>query len=401
MAIVGLIYAIYGMVHLYLFQKVKTDMSYSNVIHEAQYIVNYSFFVLNIFIYVFTFGKRDTDKLKKSVLIALGIYIISIYLSIITGTSSPTYIEGMGYKGWFESGNSLSSIFTLGLFIILPRVSKKKKYIILILLGAIGIFLCTLIGTRVGLFGFVLALGVYATAEIVTAVINKRKLNKFLLAGIIIGIAIVIATVAIIGSTTLARRKHLKDIEGDIVDKGAEAHISGSLLKIKDRIDNNDIKENELSKPAQQSILDLYNYANEHNVINNDMRRQQTLYNIFLVKNQANPILLLFGNGYMANYRELVLEVEMLSLITNFGLIGFILYVGPLLVIFAYAVIFGIKNWKNIDVEYLMLLGGIFLSFALSTLSGYTFFNSSSMMFVVVLATLIINKINETRGHTS
>ncbi len=397
----GLIYAIYGMVHLYLFQKVKTDMSYSNVIHEAQYIVNYSFFVLNIFIYVFTFGKRDTDKLKKSVLIALGIYIISIYLSIITGTSSPTYIEGMGYKGWFESGNSLSSIFTLGLFIILPRVSKKKKYIILILLGAIGIFLCTLIGTRVGLFGFVLALGVYATAEIITAVINKRKLNKFLLAGIIIGIAIVIATVAIIGSTTLARRKHLKDIEGDIVDKGAEAHISGSLLKIKDRIDNNDIKENELSKPAQQSILDLYNYANEHNVINNDMRRQQTLYNIFLVKNQANPILLLFGNGYMANYRELVLEVEMLSLITNFGLIGFILYVGPLLVIFAYAVIFGIKNWKNIDVEYLMLLGGIFLSFALSTLSGYTFFNSSSMMFVVVLATLIINKINETRGHTS
>ena len=53
------------------------------------------------------------------------------------------------------------------------------------------------------------------------------------------------------------------------------------------------------------------------------------------------------------------------------------------------------KNRKKIDTEYLMLLGGIFLSFALSTLSGYTFFNSSSMMMAVVLGTLILKKIFE------
>ena len=163
---------------------------------------------------------------------------------------------------------------------------------------------------------------------------------------------------------------------------------------IKEKIERNDINEKELSLPAQQSILDLYNYANENNVVNNDMRRQQLLYNIFLVKHQANPILMLFGNGYMTNYRELVLEVELFALITNFGLFGFALYIGPLLGIFIYAILFFIKNRKKINTEYLMLLGGIFLSFALSTLSGYTFFNSSSMMIVVVLATLIVNKIN-------
>ena len=303
-------------------------------------------------------------------------------------------MKDYGYKGWFESGNSLSSIFTLGLFIILPMLKIKNKWKIIVpLLALIGIFLCTLIGTRVGLFGFILVLGAYAFAEIVISIMQKKKLNKFFLGGIIAGVIGIICFVVVIGSNTIARRKHLKDIEGDIVDNGVESNISGSLLKIKNRIENNEITETELSIPAQQSILDLYNYAKEHKVTNNDMRRQQTLYNIFLVKNQANPALILFGNGYMVNYRELVLEVEMLALLTNFGLLGFTIYVGPLLTIFVYAIIFGLKNRKKIDSEYLMLLGGILLSFALSTLSGYTFFNSSSMMIVVTLGALIVNKI--------
>ena len=369
-------------------------MSYSNVVHETQYIVNYSFFVLNLFIYTYIFRDKNPDKLKKSILVSLGIYIVSIYIAILTGTSSSTYIEGIGHRGWFESGNSLSSILILGLFILIPMISKTKKNLIFMLVVAIGIFLCLFIGTRTGLFGFVLVLGVYAADEIITAIIKKQKLNKFLLTVIIISIIIVSVTVAIIGSDTLVRRKHLKEIEGNIIDKGKEAHISGSLLMIKEKIERNDINEKELSLPAQQSILDLYNYANENNVVNNDMRRQQLLYNIFLVKHQANPILMLFGNGYMTNYRELVLEVELFALITNFGLFGFALYIGPLLGIFIYAILFFIKNRKKINTEYLMLLGGIFLSFALSTLSGYTFFNSSSMMIVVVLATLIVNKIN-------
>lgn len=389
----GIIYAVYGIIHLFLFQKVKTDMSYSNVIHEAQYIVNYSFFVLNLFIYTYVFKEKDTEKLKKSVLIALSIYIISVYLAIITRTSSSTYIEGMGYKGWFESGNSLSSILTLGLFIVIPMINKVKKYIILPLLAAIGAFMCLLIGTRVGLFGFILVLGVYAAAEIITSIMQKKKLNKFVLCCIIIGVIGTICVVLVLGSNTLARRKHLQDIEGDIIDNGEQSHISGSLLKIKNLIDDGAMPEYELSEPAQKSILDLYNYANEHSVINNDMRRQQTLYNIFLVKNQANPLLMLFGNGYMANYRELVLEVEILALLTNFGLLGFALYVGPIFAIFVYALVFGLKNRKKIDTEYLMLLGGIFLSFALSTLSGYTFFNSSSMMMIVVLGALMFRKV--------
>ena len=146
---IGIVYAIYCCIHLFLFKSLKTNFSYSNIYHEAQYLVNYTFMVLNLFIYTYVFRNNDTTKLKKSVMIMLTIYIISIYISILTGTSSTTYIEKIGFKGWFESGNSLSAILTLGLFITIPVIAKENKKYYLILLMLIGLFMVFLIGTRV------------------------------------------------------------------------------------------------------------------------------------------------------------------------------------------------------------------------------------------------------------
>lgn len=124
--LISIIYVTYGAIHLYLFQTLKTSLSYSTVTHEFQYILNYTFMILNLILYLWIF-KSDTYKLKKSLVLACVIYIVSIYISILTGTSSSTYIEGIGYKGWFESGNSISAIFILSLFIIIT-FAKEKKY---------------------------------------------------------------------------------------------------------------------------------------------------------------------------------------------------------------------------------------------------------------------------------
>ena len=57
-------------------------------------------------LYLFYVLIKDKSKLKKAVYLSLIIYVISIYFSILTNTSSSTYLEGIGYKGYFESGNS-------------------------------------------------------------------------------------------------------------------------------------------------------------------------------------------------------------------------------------------------------------------------------------------------------
>lgn len=393
--IVASIYSIYAIVHLIIFNVLKTGSSYSGIIHELQYLVNYSFMILNLFIYLYTFKKHNTKKLQMSVLVTITVYIVSIFIAIITKTSSSTYIEKMGYKGWFESGNSISAILILSMFILLNLIKEKKyRYFVISVIVLVGIYLTTLIGTRVGLFGFILTLFLYAAVEIFVAILHKVQLNKNILIGSVIAIIGVVVVVGIVGSTTLQRRKHLEDIEGNIIDKAnnEQSHISGSLLEIKEKIDKNELEEGYMSEAGKKSILDLYNFANKHKVVNNDMRTQQLVYNFYLVKNQANPLYMLFGNGYMANYRELVLEMEIPAFLFNFGIIGFILYFGPMLCIACYSIYFGFKNRNKIDTEYIMLTLGLLFSFALAFLSGYTFFNMSTTMIIIVICTLLIRK---------
>ena len=396
MFFVGLIYLIYGIVHLFVFETLKTGSSYSNIIHEAQYLVNYTFMILNLFIFIYVFKDKNLDKIKKSIAIMSLIYILSIFIAIFTKTSSSTYIEGMGYKGWFESGNSIGSILILTMFIYLSLLKDKKfRFVIIPIVVLVGIYLSLLLGTRVGLFGFILVLMCYIFVEILYKIIHKTKINKKAVAIMISGIAIVLLVVVTVGSVTLQRRKHLSDIEQNIQDEKTsnEAHVTGSILEIKEKIEENTLEEGYMNEPQKKSILELYDICNNLKVKNNDQRMQQLIYNVLLVKNQKSISGILFGNGYMNNFRELVLEMEIPAFLLNFGIFGFILYFIPFLAIFIYSVYIGFKNIKKIDKEYMMLcLGGGFV-FALSFFAGYTFFNSSTMMVIITIYTLLINKI--------
>lgn len=392
-----LIFGIYGVIHLYLFTKVKTGSSYSGVIHEAQYIVNYSFMILNLFLYIYIFKDKNTEKLKKSILYSACIYVGSIIISIITHTSSHTYLEEqMGYKGWFESGNSVGAILLLTMFIYINYIKDKKyRKIVIPLLVLLGIFLMFLIGTRVGLLGFILVISLYIIVEVFYSLLHNKKVNKRIV-GIGAGLIVVISIcIVIFGSTTLERRKHLKEIESDISDENLKdnSHITGDLLDIKNKIDKNELEDGYMSETQKKSIMDLYNTANSMKISNNDQRMQQLIYNIALVKNQKSLGLILFGNGYVANFRELILEMEIPAFLFNFGILGFILYFVPFLLIFVYGLWIGIKNIKKVDDEYIMMELASGFTFALSFFSGYTFFNSSSMIVIVVINTLLVNKI--------
>ena len=345
--IITAIYGIYAILHLLLFNTANTGFSYSNVVHEMQYVMNYTFTIIILFIYIFAFKDKEKEKLQKGVISAVSIYLASILLSIITKTSSATYMEeGTGIKGWFESGNSISAVFVLAIFVLLSNGNKSYKKIIIGEIIILGIFLCLLIGTRVGLLGFIIALVSFIFAEIVEKLIKNTKINKKIVVGGIFAIIVVLIIVTVIGSNTIERRKHLKEIESNIVDGSTnqEAHITGDLMEIKEKIDNNQIENTYMNEAQKKSILELYDIANKLEISNNDQRMQQLIYKALLVKNQANPLLIIFGNGYMNQYRELVLEMDIPSFLFNFGVLGFLLYLGPFLAIFAYGVYFVIRK---------------------------------------------------------
>ena len=398
---IAVLYTLYGLIHLYLYKKMMTDCTFGTVIHEAQYIVNYSFMILNLFIFGSIISTESTKKIQKSMIISLSIYIVLIYISIITHTSSTTYIEGIGFKGWFESGNSISAILVLSTFIILSFLmkieSKKTKVYATAILALVGIYLITLIGTRVGLFGFVLAIVCFIIAQLAEKMAVKIGINKknlFILLTILVLLVILVITA---GSVTIKRRQHLKNMENTIIDEstGNVSHLTGDLTVIRNKIVNNELEEGFMTEAQKQSILDLYDYAEKYNISNTNTRMQQLIYHGMLVKNQKNPLLVLFGNGYLINTNELVWEMEFPAFIFNFGILGFLLYMVPFLYILFKALKAMIKNFKNTDAEFTMLLLAVILSFILSTLSGYTFFNSSSMIIIIIANVLLNNKIKE------
>ena len=416
---ISLIYILYGAIHLLITKGFITGCSYGGVWQELQYVINYTFLIFNLVIFYYVFinnnwrkqprlkeenkdnniknneKKLENNKVQKlriSILIMCAIYIVSIYIAILSGTSSYTYpYEQIGYKGWIESGNSLSAILCISTFLILPLI-KSKKYRIpsIIVLLLVGLYLVALIGTRTGLIGFFLAIAIFVAVEVI---FSK---NKIAIVGLII-LAIAVITVGLVGSNTLKRRNQMNESQYQIIDEatGEVGNMTGDMLKIKNAILNDTLEAGYMSDAQKNAVLDLYDYALAHNLAGNDTRTQQLMYNIYLVIEQKSIVGILFGNGFETNFREMVMENELASLLLNFGILGFILYAGPFITILIYSCIRCLKKIKakeNIKTQYLMSIASMILIIGLSYLSGYIFFNSSLIAIISKVSISLLEK---------
>lgn len=410
----GFTYTIYAALHLYIFNFLRTQSSYGNIIRELQYLVNYTFMIMNLFIYIYVFIFRKSEekreikiaKIRKSILISFTLYIVIIFVSILTGTSSSTYTEDrMGYKGWFESGNSVGAIMIIMLFALLPKLTEKinrkiKTWLIIDIILA-GIYLSTLLGTRVGLFGFVLTIGIYIVCQGVYNLYHREKINKKIL-GIGTGVLVVISIfIVLFGSMTITRRRLLQERSNDIIDEstGEASHVTGDALEFVKKIKNKELSEEYMKEDVQAALIDLYNFNNNHKIPYTNMRMIQMVYHCSLVKEQSNLALILFGNGYMTHYREMIFEMEVPAFLCNFGVYGFILYFMPFFIIAIVGVFYLIKNIKNISVEAIMSILGVCFAIAISFFSGYTFFNQSAATIITVMCVITINEIIKLKGE--
>lgn len=176
--------------------------------------------------------------------------------------------------------------------------------------------------------------------------------------------------------------------------------MTGDMLRIKNKILDNELEKSYMSEAQKQSVLDLYKYSKKHNFAGNDTRRQQLVYNIYLAKNQKNFLAILFGNGYKTNFREMVMENELASMVLNFGVVGFILYVSPLITILIYSIYVGIKSINKINTEFVMYQVALALALALSWMSGYVLFATSSMIVIVVICIVLLHECEKCRKMT-
>lgn len=389
---ISVIYVVYGLIHLFIFQKLRNNSSSGTLVNELQYIANYSFMIINL--YLFYKLIENKAKIENTVFITLSIYIIILIFSIITGTSSTTYLEGMGYKGYFESGNSLCTVLLLSLCVILSnfKLTDWKKLILVILTG---IYLCAFSGMRTGLFGFGLVLAVFILFKLFINIRDNVTFSKKQIILITSSLIVVVILGFVFGSNMLERRRYLKQTEEISIDQETQEkrYVTGDILKIYKQIEKNELPEGFMTEPEKRAIVDLCQFAEKIKLSNVNVRAQQLIYNVFLVKEQKNIGLILFGNGFKNQTGELRFEMEIPSLLCNFGLIGFLLYFGPIGVIFIFGLYKIIKLRKTVNINSVMCFIGCGLAIALSTLAGYVFYNFSSMTMAVILNVLLLKNL--------
>jgi len=399
--VISLIYLIYGLIHLYITHTLMSGISYSTITEEATYVINYTYNIyLLIIIYYFT-KNNEIPQISKYLFIMLIEYLFIIYFSIITKTSFSTYPEGNGYRSYFLSGNSISTILLLLFSTLINKISipkLKDKLITILTFLLLGIYLIFLVGTRTGLLGYFLIIIVYLILSFILKLLKHQKINKKLI--IIVPIIFLITLLGIItlGSETLERRKVINELDNSIIDVNTNepGHTTGDTGVIVWQIKHDIITEDYINKPTQEAYLDLYEFANKYNLNASNNRLQQLIYHISLVNHQKNIFYILFGNGRGVHYGEMILEMEIFSLLFNFGIVGFILYLGP----FLYLFIIFLKHTpkRKPDLEYLMNIFGILLSLFLSLIAGYVFFSSTCALII----SLILNNLqkNNLRGVT-
>lgn len=389
--LIGIVYLLYSIVHLVIFQKTHNESSYGNIVNELQYIVNYTLMIINL--YIFSKVIINKTKIKKAVFISLCIYIISLFISILTKTSSHTYLEGIGFKGYFESGNSLCTVLLLSICILISNI-KKKEFIKIILILLTGIYLIFFSGMRTGIFGFSLIIVIYFISYFLISIksnINFTKKQIFIVA---IVLTSCIVLFVLLEPRLLERRRLLKENEISNIDEETlkKRYVTGDILRLYKQIKNNEVSEEFMTKSQQKAIIDLCEYAEKINLSNVNLRKQQLIYNIFLIKEQKNAFLILFGNGYKNQTGELVMEMEIPGLICNFGIFGFLLYIGPFIILFIVNSFWILKNIKKINVQKIMYIIGCGLALGLSLFSGYVFFVFSSMTMVIILNILLFKE---------
>ena len=389
--IMGIVYLIYGFVHLYIFNNLTTEIAYGDFFKESTYIINYTFNVFMLYIMYYFYSKRRLPYLKDSLYISLIIYLIIIYFSIVTKTSLSTYIEGLGYKSYFVSSNSLCTILLLLLSVLIKSLFDKKKWFDKVILIALGTYLGFLVGTRTGLFGFILVVVMYIVFSLVVAISKKIKFDKRKMLFLVIFLVILFTALFKVGSYTFKRQSVKEDQGDDIIDinTGEVSHVTGdTTLHVKD-IKDNVMSEKYLSHERQQALLSMYNKCNEMKLNLSDRRTQQLIYNAYKVKYERNISYILFGNGYVNDYHEMILEMEVPALLFNFGIMGFLLYLGPMIFFLYSKTKMAIKNKRLLDVDNLMIIFGILLSLALATLAGYVLFSTTCALIMISLICLI------------
>lgn len=364
---------------------VKSPVSFGE---EVKFILKSVYPIVLLFGYIIALKELKNNeyvfhKIITYFLYATLILSISIIAAMATGTDFPSYPNSkIGSRGWFFAGNDLSSIFAIMFpIVVLYSVHKTTSFskVYYWIPTILAMYASIMIGTKVGYGAIVITLGIALFFLFIEYMMHRKKEGKGFtyLVNTVVAAVVLGGLLVLTPQTPIAKNMtiHLQIYE---YKKSAQEEKDRKEGKV---VTEEEHKEGELTDSEMKSLIysDRDKFLKVYKQYYKDAPLSQKL----------------FGMGYAGNYttKMKLVEMDFHDLFFAFGIVGFLMYLLPLLYFGIKIFIRLITNFKKLfSVKHMLLASTLVLSLGIGFMSGHVLTAPAvSIFFTVILAYMVVD----------
>ncbi|HDR4901391.1 O-antigen ligase family protein [Bacillus cereus] len=364
---------------------IKSPVSFGE---EVKFIMKSVYPIVLLFGYIIALKELKNNEFAFHKIITCFLYAtlilsISIITAMATGTDFPSYPNSkIGSRGWFFAGNDLSSIFAIMFpIVVLYSVHKTTSFskVYYWIPTVLAMYASIMIGTKVGYGAIVITLGIALFFLFIEYMMHRKKEGK----GFTYLVNTIVAAVVLGGLLVLTPQTPIA--------KNMSIHLQ--IYEYKKSVqDEKDRKEGKVVKEEEHKQGELTD-SEMKSLIYSDRDKFLKVYKQYY--KEAPLSQKLFGMGYAGNYttKMKLVEMDFHDLFFAFGIVGFLMYLLPLLYFGIKIFIRLITNFKKLfSVKHMLLASTLVLSLGIGFMSGHVLTAPAvSIFFVVILAYLIVD----------
>lgn len=364
---------------------IKSPVSFGE---EVKFIMKSVYPIVLLFGYIIALKELKNNEFAFHKIITYFLYAtlilsISIITAMATGTDFPSYPNSkIGSRGWFFAGNDLSSIFAIMFpIVVLYSVHKTTSFskVYYWIPTVLAMYASIMIGTKVGYGAIVITLGIALFFLFIEYMMHRKKEGK----GFTYLVNTIVAAIVLGGLLVLTPQTPIA--------KNMSIHLQ--IYEYKKSVqDEKDRKEGKVVKEEEHKQGELTD-SEMKSLIYSDRDKFLKVYKQYY--KEAPLSQKLFGMGYAGNYttKMKLVEMDFHDLFFAFGIVGFLMYLLPLLYFGIKIFIRLITNFKKLfSVKHMLLASTLVLSLGIGFMSGHVLTAPAvSIFFVVILAYLIVD----------
>lgn len=328
-------------------------------------------------------------------------YVFVILLSVITNTSFKSYSWGeAGYNGWFYAANEVGAIICVLspiviTYFIMSFFGERNKigFIIFGIATLLVIsFVTSFIGTRGPFYGVTAFVIVFVGWNLVSMVRCSQEKRKLCQRQFLAGFAMLICIVAFYFISPLRTNLENKGMKYDLITES-------SFSEPVDEPENSDASSGTsvAFSPEPQNASE----STEHNnyqllnfILNNRVEFLRPAADEYF---EGTIWQKLFGIGYVDiagknPNMETAIEMDFIALFLRHGLIGFLIYVIPLIALIGTALVPVFSRFKSVvsSLFYCTMLYSVFIGLGVAFFAGHTLVAPAVSIYFALIFILIL-----------